>query len=43
MNEGPRQQLTTGTWDACGQLVANAENIKATAGKLPYTSWSQAS
>jgi 3-isopropylmalate/(R)-2-methylmalate dehydratase small subunit len=43
MNEGPRQQLTTGTWDACGQLVANADQIAATAARLPYTSWSKAS
>jgi 3-isopropylmalate/(R)-2-methylmalate dehydratase small subunit len=43
MNEGPRQQLTTGTWDACGQLVANAEQIATTAAKLPYISWSHTS
>lgn len=37
---GSRQQLTNGTWDACGQLVANADLIKATAAKLPYVTWS---
>ncbi|MGL5942226.1 MAG: 3-isopropylmalate dehydratase small subunit [Waterburya sp.] len=36
MNEGSRQMFLDGTWDNCGQLLANAENIKATASKLPY-------
>jgi 3-isopropylmalate/(R)-2-methylmalate dehydratase small subunit len=40
MGDGPRQMLTTGTWDACGQLVAQANPIKTTAAKLPYLSWS---
>jgi 3-isopropylmalate/(R)-2-methylmalate dehydratase small subunit len=31
--------LTTGTWDTCGQLVTQAEEIRATAAKLPYVSW----
>lgn len=39
MGEGPRQMLTTGTWDTAGQLVAQAESIRATAAKLPYITW----
>lgn len=39
MAEGPRQMLTTGTWDSCGQLIAQDEQIRATAAKLPYVSW----
>jgi 3-isopropylmalate/(R)-2-methylmalate dehydratase small subunit len=39
MGEGSRQQLTNGTWDACGQLVANATQIQLTATKLPYVAW----
>ncbi len=39
MSEGPRQMLTTGTWDTCGQLVAQADQIQATAAKLPYVNW----
>jgi 3-isopropylmalate/(R)-2-methylmalate dehydratase small subunit len=41
MGDGPRQMLTTGTWDACGQLVAQASQIRATAAKLPYVAWSK--
>ncbi|MBK4731331.1 3-isopropylmalate dehydratase small subunit [Oxynema sp. CENA135] len=37
--DGPRNMLTTGTWDTCGQLVTQAEEIRATAAKLPYVSW----
>lgn len=36
MNEGSRQMFLQGTWDNCGQLISNAEKIKATASKLPY-------
>lgn len=43
MPEGARQMLTCGTWDACGQLVAQAEQIRATAANLPYVAWGQAS
>lgn len=43
MPEGARQMLTSGTWDACGQLVAEAEQIQATAAKLPYVAWGRAS
>jgi 3-isopropylmalate/(R)-2-methylmalate dehydratase small subunit len=39
IGEGARQQLTSGTWDACGQLVANAAQTQATAVKLPYVAW----
>lgn len=39
MPEGVRQAFLAGTWDACGQLVANAEAIRATAAKLPYVTW----
>lgn len=42
MNEGPRQMFLSGTWDACGQLVANADAIRATATHLPYLNWQQA-
>jgi len=42
MNEGSRQSFLNGTWDNCGQLVANAEKIKATATKLPYVNWQSA-
>lgn len=40
MGEGPRQMLVSGTWDACGQLVAQAEQIQATTEGLPYLAWS---
>lgn len=39
MADGPRQMFLSGTWDACGQLVAQAEAIQATAAKLPYMAW----
>ena len=42
MNEGSRQMFLNGTWDNCGQLVNNQENIKNTAAKLPYVSWQSA-
>lgn len=42
MGAGPRQMFLGGTWDACGQLVAQAEQIQATAARLPYVSWSHA-
>jgi 3-isopropylmalate/(R)-2-methylmalate dehydratase small subunit len=41
MNPGARNMFVSGTWDACGQLVARTEEIKATAMKLPYLSWSR--
>ena len=42
MNEGSRQMFLNGTWDNCGQLVNNAESIKATATQLPYVNWQTA-
>jgi 3-isopropylmalate/(R)-2-methylmalate dehydratase small subunit len=39
MGSGSRQQLTNGTWDACGQLVANAAQTQANVAKLPYLAW----
>ena len=39
MNEGSRQMFLKGTWDNCGQLVNNAEDVKITAAKLPYINW----
>ncbi|MDJ0703986.1 MAG: 3-isopropylmalate dehydratase small subunit [Leptolyngbyaceae cyanobacterium MO_188.B28] len=42
MDKGPRQMFLNGAWDACGQLVAHVDGIKATAAKLPYISWSNA-
>jgi 3-isopropylmalate/(R)-2-methylmalate dehydratase small subunit len=41
IGEGVRQMMLSGTWDACGQLVAQAEQVKATASRLPYVSWSR--
>jgi 3-isopropylmalate/(R)-2-methylmalate dehydratase small subunit len=41
MNEGSRSMLVAGTWDACGQLVAQAEQIRSTAATLPYVQWSR--
>ncbi|QYO68899.1 hypothetical protein [Leptolyngbya sp. 7M] len=43
MGEGARNMFLSGTWDACGQLVAQVEQIRATASKLPYVGWGQAS
>lgn len=42
MGEGSRNMFLSGTWDACGQLVAQANQIQQTAAKLPYVSWSRA-
>jgi 3-isopropylmalate/(R)-2-methylmalate dehydratase small subunit len=39
MGDGPRQMMLFGTWDACGQLLAGANAIRETAGKLPYMAW----
>lgn len=41
MGEGAKNMFVAGTWDACGQLVASAEKVRATALKLPYVSWSK--
>jgi 3-isopropylmalate/(R)-2-methylmalate dehydratase small subunit len=39
MAEGPLRMLISGQWDACGQLVAQAPQIKATADRLAYVGW----
>lgn len=39
MPEGVRQAFLAGTWDACGQLVANADEIHGTARRLAYMAW----
>lgn len=41
MKDGPRSMLLAGTWDACGQLVAQAEQVRAKAATLPYVQWSR--
>jgi len=41
MDEGPRRMMTSGSWDACGQLVAHANEVRATAATLPYLAWSK--
>ncbi|MFW6359100.1 MAG: 3-isopropylmalate dehydratase small subunit [Chroococcales cyanobacterium] len=41
MGEGPRQMFVTGTWDSCGQLIAQAPQIQATASQLPYIRWNR--
>ncbi|HEY9630874.1 MAG TPA: 3-isopropylmalate dehydratase small subunit [Coleofasciculaceae cyanobacterium] len=40
MGEGARNMFLSGTWDACGQLVAQAEQVRQTAARLPYVAWS---
>ncbi len=39
MGAGIRQMFLQGTWDACGQLVAQGEAIASTATRLPYLNW----
>lgn len=39
MPPGMRQMFLEGTWDACGQLVASSDQIRATAANLPYLNW----
>ena len=39
MGEGSRQMLLEGTWDSCGQLIQNPDQIRETAQKLPYLVW----
>lgn len=43
MGKGARNMFLSGTWDACGQLVTQAEQIRQTANTLPYLGWHQAS
>ncbi|MBE9182657.1 3-isopropylmalate dehydratase small subunit [Oculatella sp. LEGE 06141] len=40
MGDGAKNMFLAGTWDACGQLVAQADAIRKTAAQLPYLSWS---
>lgn len=42
MPEGVRQTLITGTWDSCGQLVKQVDQVRETAAKLPYLKWETA-
>jgi 3-isopropylmalate/(R)-2-methylmalate dehydratase small subunit len=39
IGEGARNMFISGTWDACGQLVSQTEQIQLTASRLPYMSW----
>jgi 3-isopropylmalate/(R)-2-methylmalate dehydratase small subunit len=39
MGEGSRQMFLAGTWDACGQLVAQRSQIQTTVAQLPYMGW----
>ncbi|MUG96406.1 3-isopropylmalate dehydratase small subunit [Scytonema sp. UIC 10036] len=39
INDSTRNMFLSGSWDACGQLVANKDQIRATATKLPYIRW----
>ncbi|NJO41243.1 MAG: 3-isopropylmalate dehydratase small subunit [Cyanobacteria bacterium RU_5_0] len=41
MNEGSRNMFLSGTWDACGQLIAQADPIQQIAARLPYVGWSR--
>jgi 3-isopropylmalate/(R)-2-methylmalate dehydratase small subunit len=41
MGEAAKNMFVSGSWDACGQLVAHADQIRTTAAKLPYLSWSK--
>lgn len=39
MRESSRQMLLGGTWDSCGQLVRNIDEIHKIASQLPYLAW----
>lgn len=39
MGEGSRQMFLSGTWDACGQLIAQSDAIRKTVEQLPYVGW----
>ncbi|MCJ8279556.1 MAG: 3-isopropylmalate dehydratase small subunit, partial [Rivularia sp. ALOHA_DT_140] len=41
IGEGAKNMFVSGTWDACGQLVSNADKVRNTAADLPYVGWSQ--
>ncbi len=36
---GAKQMMLSGTWDACGQLLAQAQQIRQTATTIPYMQW----
>ncbi|NJL98176.1 MAG: 3-isopropylmalate dehydratase small subunit [Synechococcaceae cyanobacterium RM1_1_27] len=42
MPSGAKQMMLSGTWDACGQLLAQAEQIKVRAAGIPYMQWQRA-
>ncbi|MEA5499599.1 3-isopropylmalate dehydratase small subunit [Limnoraphis robusta Tam1] len=42
MNAGAQQMFLSGTWDSCGQLLANVKQIQTTASQLPYIHWANA-
>lgn len=42
LSEGIRQMFLEGNWDACQQLVAQADAVRATAAQLPYLNWERA-
>ncbi len=37
--DAPHQMFLGGTWDSCGQLVANVAQVRATMERLPYLGW----
>jgi 3-isopropylmalate/(R)-2-methylmalate dehydratase small subunit len=39
LGAGVREMFRSGQWDACGQLVAQEEQVKAVAARLPYLAW----
>jgi 3-isopropylmalate/(R)-2-methylmalate dehydratase small subunit len=39
MGTAPRKMFLDGSWDACGQLVAQTAQIQQTAAQLPYIRW----
>ncbi|MEC4805892.1 MAG: 3-isopropylmalate dehydratase small subunit [Jaaginema sp. PMC 1079.18] len=39
MNPSARQMMLSGTWDSCGQLIAQNQQIRTTAAQLPYLHW----
>jgi 3-isopropylmalate/(R)-2-methylmalate dehydratase small subunit len=38
LDDGPREMLLSGRWDATGQLLSNDAQLQATAARLPYLS-----
>ncbi len=42
MPTGAKQMMLSGTWDACGQLLAQAEQVKVRAAGIPYMQWKRA-